>query len=206
MWIPDYVEQLAEKSAAVKMAEVQIRVAQSSLRAAEAKLETAKARIVVGRGRRQAGPGQLHALGVGVQAARDARHPAQSSTCRFATRRTASSKRPPRHATRPTRWSPRRSPRTTRPSPTATAPSRRRVRTRPTSRSPGPTSERPGSCVDYGQIKAPYDGVITQRNVSPGDYLQPGGGTERPAAFRSRADRPGPRLRRRSRAGVLLHP
>jgi RND family efflux transporter MFP subunit len=31
--------------------------------------------------------------------------------------------------------------------------------------------------VEYGQIKAPYPGVITQRNVSPGDYLQPGGGS-----------------------------
>ena len=31
--------------------------------------------------------------------------------------------------------------------------------------------------VEYGRIKAPYAGVITQRNVSPGDYLQPGGGT-----------------------------
>jgi RND family efflux transporter MFP subunit len=31
--------------------------------------------------------------------------------------------------------------------------------------------------VEYGQIKAPYAGVITQRNVSPGDYLEPGGGT-----------------------------
>ncbi len=30
---------------------------------------------------------------------------------------------------------------------------------------------------EYGQIKAPYTGVITERNVSPGDYLQPGGGT-----------------------------
>ena len=30
--------------------------------------------------------------------------------------------------------------------------------------------------VEYGRIKAPYAGVITQRNVSPGDYLQPGGG------------------------------
>jgi RND family efflux transporter MFP subunit len=30
--------------------------------------------------------------------------------------------------------------------------------------------------VDYGRIKAPYACVITQRNVSPGDYLQPGGG------------------------------
>jgi RND family efflux transporter MFP subunit len=30
--------------------------------------------------------------------------------------------------------------------------------------------------VEYGQIKTPYPGVVTQRNVSPGDYLQPGGG------------------------------
>ena len=30
--------------------------------------------------------------------------------------------------------------------------------------------------VEYGRIKAPFDGVITQRNISPGDYLQPGGG------------------------------
>ncbi len=30
--------------------------------------------------------------------------------------------------------------------------------------------------VNFGQIKAPYDGVVTQRNVNPGDYLQPGGG------------------------------
>jgi multidrug resistance efflux pump len=29
--------------------------------------------------------------------------------------------------------------------------------------------------VEYGRIKAPYPGVITQRNVSPGDYVQPGG-------------------------------
>ena len=30
--------------------------------------------------------------------------------------------------------------------------------------------------VEYGRIKAPFNGVITQRNISPGDYLQPGGG------------------------------
>ena len=30
--------------------------------------------------------------------------------------------------------------------------------------------------VDYGRIKAPYAGVLTQLNVSPGDYLEPGGG------------------------------
>jgi HlyD family secretion protein len=37
--------------------------------------------------------------------------------------------------------------------------------------------------VDFGQIKAPYDGVITQRNVNPGDYLQPGGGTQSPPLY-----------------------
>ncbi len=31
--------------------------------------------------------------------------------------------------------------------------------------------------IDYSHVKAPFDGVISQRNVSPGDYLQPGGGT-----------------------------
>ena len=30
--------------------------------------------------------------------------------------------------------------------------------------------------VEFGKIKAPYAGVITRRNVNPGDYLQPGGG------------------------------
>ena len=30
--------------------------------------------------------------------------------------------------------------------------------------------------LDFGKIKAPYAGVITRRNVNPGDYLQPGGG------------------------------
>ena len=75
------------------------------------------------------------------------------------------------------RWSPRQPPHTTRPLPTATAPKL--------------TSSRPGAelevaqaderdarvLVEYGKIKAPYDGVITQRNVSPGDYLQPGAGS-----------------------------
>ncbi len=34
--------------------------------------------------------------------------------------------------------------------------------------------------MEYGRIKAPYDGVVTQRNVSPGDYLQPGAAQGRP--------------------------
>ena len=37
--------------------------------------------------------------------------------------------------------------------------------------------------VDYGQIKAQYDGVITIRNVSPGDYIQAGGGGQNRPVF-----------------------
>ena len=37
--------------------------------------------------------------------------------------------------------------------------------------------------VEFGKIKAPYDGVITQRNVNPGDYLQPGGGAQAPPLY-----------------------
>ena len=47
----------------------------------------------------------------------------------------------------------------------------------PSSPSPRPNEREARVNVEYGQIKAPYAGVITQRNVSPGDYLQPGGGT-----------------------------
>ena len=54
MWIPDLVEPLAQRTAEVKTAEVQIRVAESAARAAEARLETAKARVVRA-GRGQAG-------------------------------------------------------------------------------------------------------------------------------------------------------
>ena len=73
MWIPDWVEELAQKSAAAKRAEVQIRVVESALRAADAKVETARARILSGpRAGPKTGPGQLHPLGFRVQAARDA--------------------------------------------------------------------------------------------------------------------------------------
>ena len=81
-----------------------------------------------------------------------------------------------RRATRRRRPSPRRTRRTTRRGPISNAPPS-------TSRPPRPVRRRPGHerearvIVEYGRIKAPYPGVITQRNVSPGDYLQPGGGT-----------------------------
>ncbi|MHC5544813.1 efflux RND transporter periplasmic adaptor subunit, partial [Singulisphaera rosea] len=45
MWIPDIDEQLNQKTAAQKRAEIQIRVAESMLKAAESRLETAEAKI-----------------------------------------------------------------------------------------------------------------------------------------------------------------
>src|SRR5262249_24744304 len=42
---------------------------------------------------------------------------------------------------------------------------------------------------EYGQIRAPYPGVITQRHVSPGASLQPGGGTNsRPLSVLEQTD------------------
>ena len=78
MWIPDYVEQHAEKSAAVKMAEVQIRVADSLASGGRGQGGNGQGENRVGPGRRQAGPGQLHTVGVGVQTAGDARHAARA--------------------------------------------------------------------------------------------------------------------------------
>ena len=101
MWIPDYVEQLAEKSAAVKMAEVQIRVAESLAAGRRGQGGDGQGKNRVGRGRRQAGPGQLYPLGVGVQTARDARHPARAR--RASSRRDLPSIRRGRRRARPGR-------------------------------------------------------------------------------------------------------
>ena len=176
MWIPDLVEQHGQKSAAVKRAEVQIRVAESALRAAEAKLETAKARIVsaeAGVKRAQASYTRWESeykrletlvnqrvLDVQVRdetyrqfeeaaAARDQAN-AMVSEATSARDQAAADRDRARVDVEAARAD----------LEVARADERR-----------GPVM------VEYGHIKAPYDGVITQRNVSPGDYLQPGGGT-----------------------------
>ena len=91
-------------------------------------------------------------------------------------RPTASSRRPWRRAIRLTRWSPRRNPRSTRRSPIAIARSVD-VEAARADLVVAQANERQAKVnVEYGRIKAPFHGVITQRNISPGDYLQPGGG------------------------------
>jgi RND family efflux transporter MFP subunit len=174
MWIPDFVEQHGQKSAAVTRAEVQVRVTQSALRAAEAKVETALARIEsakAGVQRAQASYTRWESeykrlealvsqrvLDVQVRdetyrqfeeaiAARDQANAAVSE---------ANSMRDQAAADRDR--------------------AKVDVEAARSELDVARAEEREARVlVEYGRIKAPYDGVITQRNVSPGDYLQPGG-------------------------------
>ncbi len=179
MWIPDIVEQHGQKAASVKRAEVQIRVTQSALRAAEANLETAKARVVSA----EAGVKRARAsytrwdseykrletlvkqkvLDVQVRdetyrqfeesaAALDQAHAMVSEMTSARDQSTADLER-----------------------------ARVDVEAARADLEVARAAEREARVlVEYGQIKAPYDGVITQRNVSPGDYLQPGSAQGRP--------------------------
>jgi RND family efflux transporter MFP subunit len=179
MWIPDFVEQHGQKSAAVKRSEVQIRVTESSLRAAEAKLETTKARIVsaeAGVKRGQASYSRWESeykrlvtlvnqrvLDVQVRdetyrqfeeasAALEQAHAMVTQTNSERDQATADLER-----------------------------ARVDVEAARADLEVARALEREARVLmDYGHIKAPYDGVITQRNVSPGDYLQPGSAQGRP--------------------------
>jgi RND family efflux transporter MFP subunit len=176
MWIPDYVEQLAQKTASVRMDEVLIRVAQASLRAAEAKVETAKARIAsanAGVKRAQASYARWDSeykrleslvsqrvLDVQVRdetyrqfeeaaAARDQAEAMVSESVSAHVQAVADRDR-----------------------------AKVDVESAQAKLQIALAEERVARVlVEYGKIKAPYDGVITQRNVSPGDYLQPGAGS-----------------------------
>jgi len=176
MWIPDLVQAHEQKAAAVHRAEVQIEVAQSSLRAAEARLLTAEARIVSARAgvkRAQASYTRWeseykrlevlvaqHVLDVQV---RDETYRQFEEA--VATRDQAdamvletTSERDMATANRDK--------------------ARVDVEAARADLQVARADKREALVnVEYGQIKAPYTGVITQRNVSPGDYLQPGGGT-----------------------------
>ncbi|MDB5351389.1 MAG: macA 2 [Planctomycetota bacterium] len=177
MWIPDLVEQHGQKSAAVKRAEVQIRVAESALRAADAKLETAKARITsaeagVKRARAsytrwESEYKRLQALvtqrvldvQVRDETYRQFEEAAAAVDQANATVSEMTSARDQATADRDR--------------------ARVDVEAARADLEVARANEREARVlVDYGHIKAPYDGVITQRNVSPGDYLQPGGGAQ----------------------------
>jgi multidrug efflux pump subunit AcrA (membrane-fusion protein) len=175
MWIPDLVEELAQKKAAVKRAEVQIRVTESAARAAAAKLETARARIAsaqagvkralasLGRWeseyKRQVTLVNSRVLDVQVrdetyrqyEEAAAARDQADAMVAEATSARDQAEADLER--------------------------ARVDIEAAKADLVIAQTDERQAQVlVDYGRIKAPYACVITQRNVSPGDYLQPGGG------------------------------
>jgi HlyD family secretion protein len=179
MWIPDVVEQHGQKSAAVKRAEVQIRVVKSALQAADAKLETAKARVIsaeAGVKRARASYTRWESEYKRLQELVKERVldvQVRDETYRQFEEATAvvdqsnamvsemNSARDQAAADRDR--------------------ARVDVEAAVADLEVARANEREARVnVEYGQIKAPYDGVITQRNVSPGDYLQPGAAQGRP--------------------------
>ena len=176
MWIPDLVEAHQQKVAATHRAEVQIEVARSALRAAEAKVHTAEAQVVSARAgvkRAQASYTRWESeykrlqslvsqrvLDVQVRdetyrqfeeaaAARDQAEAMVSETTADRDRAVADRDK-----------------------------ARVDVEAARADLEVAKANEREAKVLlDYGRIKAPYPAVITQRNVSPGDYLQPGGGS-----------------------------
>jgi HlyD family secretion protein len=175
MWIPDLVEELSQRTAMVKRADVQIRVVESALRAAEAKVETARARVLsadAGVKRAQASytrwESEYKRLVILVKqqvlddqvrdetyrqfeeaaAARDQANAMVSEMKSALDQAIADRDR-----------------------------ARVDVESARADLVIAQANERLAKVnVEYGRIKAPFRGVITQRNISPGDYLQPGGG------------------------------
>ena len=179
MWIPDVVEQRGQKSAAVKRAEVQIRVAESASRAADAKLETTRARILsaeAGVKKAQASYARWESEYKRLQTLVNQR--VLDLQVRDETYRQfeeASAALDQAHAMVSESNSAR----------DQAAADRDRARVDVEAAHAdlevARAEEREARVqVEYGHIKAPYDGVITQRNVSPGDYLQPGAAQGRP--------------------------
>ncbi len=176
MWIPDFVQTRSQKAATVRRAEVQIEVVQSALRAAESKLLTAEARIVSARAgvkRAEAGYArweseykrldQLVAQRVLDVQVRDEtyRQFEESIAIRDQAEALVSETTSDRDMAIANRDKARVDVEAARADLEVARADEREARVN----------------VEYGQIKAPYPGVITQRNVSPGDYLQPGGGS-----------------------------
>jgi multidrug resistance efflux pump len=176
MWIPDFVEQHSEKSAEVKKAKVMISVAQSSLKAAEAKVRTEKARITsaeAGVRRAQASytrwDSEYKRLDtlvtqrvLDVQVRDETYRQFQEAAAMRDQAEAQVSESVSSHDQ-------------------AVADRDRAevdVESARAQLQVAEAQERDARViVEYGKIKAPYDGVITQRNVSPGDYLQPGMGS-----------------------------
>jgi HlyD family secretion protein len=176
MWIPDYVKQHSQTEADVKRAEVQVKVTESSLRAAKSRLDTMIARVVsaeAGVKRAQASYTrweseykrleQLVAQRVLDVQVRDEtyRQFEEAAAAREQAQAMVDESKAARDQA-------------------AADLDRARVDVDAARAQLDVARAREREAfvnVEYGKIKAPYDGVITQRNVSPGDYLQPGGGT-----------------------------
>jgi HlyD family secretion protein len=175
MWIPDVIQELAQKSAAAKRAGVQIRVTERLLEAAEARVETARARVL--------------SADAGVKRAQASYTRWDSEYKRLVT---LVAKQVLDDQVRDETYRQFEEAVATRDQATAVVSEMKSslnqamadrdrakvdVEAAQADLVVAVADERLAKVnVEYGQIKAPFKGVITQRNISPGDYLQPGGG------------------------------
>jgi HlyD family secretion protein len=176
MWIPDYDEALKQKAAATHRADVQIRVAKATLLAAESTVETAKARLASAK----AGVNRAQAAYVrweseykrlqGLVTERVLNEQVRDETYRQFEEAAAARDQATAAVAEATANVGK-----------ATADLDRAKVDVEAARADLLVAQAEESqarvMVEYGHIKAPYPGIITQRNVSPGDYLQAGIGT-----------------------------
>jgi HlyD family secretion protein len=175
MWIPDLVEQLGQKSATVKRAEVQIRVTQSALQAAEAKVETARARVLsADAGVKRAQASYTRWDSEYKRLVTLVKQQVLDDQVRDETYRQfeeAVAVRDQAYAMVTEMKSALNQAMADRDRASADVEAAR------ADLLVAQADERQAKVnVEYGRIKSPFKGVITQRNISPGDYLQPGGG------------------------------
>ncbi len=177
MWTPDLVQELVQKSATTKRAEVQIKVSQSALESAEAKVITAGARVLsaeAGVKRAQASYTRWESEYKRLQSlvnqqvldvqVRDEtyRQFEEADAARDQATAMVSENRSALVQAKADR-------------------DRARVdvdAARADLEVAKADEKNAKVLLDYGRIKAPYEGVVSVRNVSPGDYLQPGGGSQ----------------------------
>jgi HlyD family secretion protein len=182
MWIPDYDEALKQKVAATHRADVQIGVAQAALLAAESTVETAKARLASAK----AGVNRAQAAYVrweseykrlqGLVAERVLNEQVRDETYRQFEEAVAVRDQATAAVAE------------------ATANVSKVIADRDRAKVDVEAARadllvaqaeqsQARVVVEYGHIKASYPGIITQRNVSPGDYLQAGIGTSNRPLF-----------------------
>ena len=173
LFLPELKDELRQKEAALVQAQAEIELAAAAVRAAEAAVATAQANVSAGGGRQHPRRGGLHALAVAVRADQRNWWPAARWTASSKTRRRTRSRPPKRRVARPARrWKPPRPRLLQSQADLAKAKADEAVARARRGNAEADLS-RVKALLQYTQIRAPYAGVVTERNVNRGDFVQP---------------------------------